>query len=122
MKSRLVVLLIAFVLEGCEQTIVIDIKSFESATVTYIDEKPSKTISNTTNSEASLSLLVWFSENRSGWERYYITEPVGDLLVSVGKYRLNIGVSSVILKYRTEKNEIVQLIKDIEANEFLFLK
>ena len=122
MKNRLVVVLIVFFLFSCEQTIEIDMKGLQSATVTYKDEKPSKTISNTTNAEVWQSLVNWLSENRSGWERYYVTEPVGDLLVSAGKYRLNIGVSSVILKYQTEKNEIVQLIKDIETNEFLFLK
>ena len=50
-----------------------------------------------------------------------MTEPVGKILVSSDNFNLNIGSDWVIAKYQSKTNKVIQLVKDIEFNEFAFL-
>ena len=122
MLNRLIAVLPALILGGCLQTLATDINDLQSVQVTYLgEEKEERIISASKDPDTMQSLKSWLQENKSGWKRYYVTEPVGKILVSSDNFNLNIGSDWVIARYQSKTNKVIQLVKDIEFNEFAFL-
>ena len=122
MPNRLIVVLPALILGGCLRTLATDINDLQSVQVTYLgEEKQERTISASKDPDTMQSLKSWLQENKSGWKRYYVTEPVGKISVSSDNFNLNIGSDWVIARYQSKTNKVIQLVKDIEFNEFAFL-
>lgn len=99
----------------------IDVNAIASIEVTAKEEHY-KNIRHVESADLELiELKQWLVDNRYGWARYLVTVGVGKIYVRGEKFTMIINDTNVVINYEHKQGRYVQLIKQVNIEEFKFL-